>query len=58
MPHETRYARTADVAVGGTVVEVSQPPGLVAGAALEFESRGENELTGVPGARRLNRVVA
>ena len=46
------YARPSEVLVSSTVKD------LVAGAALEFEDRGEHELKGVPGTWRLYRVVA
>jgi class 3 adenylate cyclase len=45
-------ADASEVLVSSTVRD------LVAGAALEFEDRGEHSLKGVPGEWRLYRVVA
>ena len=49
----TSLAGPSEVLVSSTVKDH-----LVAGAALEFEDRGEHKLKGVPGVWRLYRVVA
>jgi class 3 adenylate cyclase len=51
-------ARVASLAGPSEVLVTSTVKDLVAGAALEFEDRGEHKLKGVPGAWRLYRVVA
>jgi pimeloyl-ACP methyl ester carboxylesterase len=51
-------ARVASLAGPSEVLVSSTVKDLVAGAALEFEDRGEHELKGVPGTWRLYRVVA
>jgi pimeloyl-ACP methyl ester carboxylesterase len=51
-------ARVASLAGPSEVLVTSTVKDLVAGAALEFEDRGEHELKGVPGTWRLYRVVA
>ena len=51
-------ARVASLAGPSEVLVTSTVKDLVAGAALEFEDRGEQELKGLPGAWRLYRVVA
>jgi pimeloyl-ACP methyl ester carboxylesterase len=51
-------ARVAYLAGPSEVLVTSTVKDLVAGAALEFEDRGEHKLKGVPGAWRLYRVVA
>ena len=51
-------ARIASLAGPSEVLVSSTVKDLVAGAALEFEERGEHELKGVPGTWRLYRVVA
>jgi class 3 adenylate cyclase len=50
-------ARVASLAGPSEVLVSSTVKDLVAGAALEFEDRGEHELKGVPGLWRLYRVV-
>jgi class 3 adenylate cyclase len=50
-------ARVASLAGPSEVLVSSTVKDLVAGAALEFEDRGEHELKGVPGVWRLYRVV-
>jgi len=50
-------ARVAGMAERSEVLVSSTVRDLVAGAALEFEDRGERELKGIPGAWRLYRVV-
>jgi pimeloyl-ACP methyl ester carboxylesterase len=50
-------ARIASLAGPSEVLVSSTVKDLVAGAALEFEDRGEQELKGVPGTWRLYRVV-
>jgi pimeloyl-ACP methyl ester carboxylesterase len=51
-------ARVASLAGPSEVLVSSTVKDLVAGAALEFEDRGEHELKGVPGTWRLYRLVA
>ena len=51
-------ARVASLAGPSEVLVTSTVKDLVAGAALEFEDRGEHKVKGVPGAWRLYRVVA
>ena len=51
-------SRAASLAGPSEVLVTSTVKDLVAGAALEFEDRGEHKLKGVPGAWRLYRVVA
>ena len=51
-------ARVAGMADASEVLVSSTVRDLVAGAALEFEDRGEHSLKGVPGEWRLYRVVA
>jgi class 3 adenylate cyclase len=51
-------ARVASLAGPSEVLVSSTVKDLVAGAALEFEDRGEHKLKGVPEAWRLCRVVA
>jgi class 3 adenylate cyclase len=51
-------ARVASLAGPSEVLVTSTVKDLVAGAALEFEDRGEHELKGVPGTWRLYRLVA
>jgi len=51
-------ARVASLAGPSEVLVTSTVKDLVAGAALEFEERGEHKLKGVPGTWRLYRVVA
>ena len=51
-------ARVASLAGPSEVLVTSTVKDLVAGAAVEFEDRGEHELKGVPGAWRLYRVIA
>ena len=46
-------ARIASVAPAGEVLVSSTTHDLVAGSGLEFEDRGEHELKGIEGARRL-----
>ena len=46
-------ARIASVAAAGEVLVSSTTHDLVAGSGLEFEDRGEHELKGIEGARRL-----
>jgi class 3 adenylate cyclase len=50
-------ARIASLAGPSEVLVSSTVKDLVAGAALEFEDRGEHKLKGVPGVWRLYRVV-
>ena len=50
-------ARVASLAGPSEVLVTSTVKDLVAGAALEFEDRGEHKLKGVPGAWRLYRVA-
>jgi pimeloyl-ACP methyl ester carboxylesterase len=51
-------ARVAGLAERSEVLVSSTVKDLVAGAALEFEDRGERELKGIPGDWRLYRVVS
>jgi pimeloyl-ACP methyl ester carboxylesterase len=51
-------ARVAGLAERSEVLVSSTVKDLVAGAALEFEDRGERELKGIPGGWRLYRVVS
>jgi pimeloyl-ACP methyl ester carboxylesterase len=51
-------SRVAGMAEASEVLVSSTVRDLVAGAALEFEDRGEHALKGVPGEWRLYRVVA
>jgi class 3 adenylate cyclase len=51
-------ARVASLAGPSEGLVSSTVKDLVAGAALEFEDRGEHKLKGVPGTWRLYRVVA
>jgi pimeloyl-ACP methyl ester carboxylesterase len=50
-------SRVAGLAEASEVLVSSTVKDLVAGAALEFEDRGEHALKGVPGAWRLYRVM-
>ncbi|MGH2547142.1 MAG: alpha/beta fold hydrolase, partial [Actinomycetota bacterium] len=50
-------ARVAGLAERSEVLVSSTVKDLVAGAALEFEDRGERELKGIPGGWRLYRVL-
>ena len=49
-------ARVAALAEGGEVLVSQTVKDLVAGAGVEFEERGENELKGIPGSWRLYAV--
>jgi pimeloyl-ACP methyl ester carboxylesterase len=51
-------ARVAGLAKRSEVLVSSTVKDLVAGAALEFEDRGERELRGIPGGWRLYRVLS
>jgi class 3 adenylate cyclase/dienelactone hydrolase len=51
-------ARVAALASPGEVLVSSTVRDLVAGSGLEFEDRGEHELKGVPGPRRLFAVAS
>jgi class 3 adenylate cyclase len=50
-------ARVAALAEGGEVLVSQTVKDLVAGAGVEFEERGENELKGIPGSWRLYAVA-
>jgi class 3 adenylate cyclase len=50
-------ARVMDRAGGGEAMVSSTVKDLVVGSGIEFEDRGEHELTGVPGTWRLFAVV-
>jgi class 3 adenylate cyclase len=50
-------ARVAALAERSEVLVSSTVRDLVAGAALEFEDRGEHALKGVPGSWRVYRVL-
>ena len=50
-------ARVAALAEGGEVLVSQTVKDLVAGAGVEFEERGENELKGIPGRWRLYAVA-
>jgi class 3 adenylate cyclase len=51
-------ARVSGLAEPGEVLATSTVKDLVAGSDIAFEERGEHELTGVPGARRLYAAFA
>jgi class 3 adenylate cyclase len=51
-------ARVAALAGPGEVLVSSTVRDLVAGAGITFEDRGEHQLKGVPGTRRLYRAVS
>jgi class 3 adenylate cyclase len=50
-------ARVASLAAGGEVLVSSTVRELLAGSEMEFETRGEHELKGVPGTWRLYALV-
>ncbi|PZR83007.1 MAG: adenylate/guanylate cyclase domain-containing protein, partial [Candidatus Aeolococcus gillhamiae] len=51
-------ARVLDHARGGEVLVSDTVPSLVAGSGLVFEDRGEHELKGISGSRKLFAVSA
>ncbi len=51
-------ARVGALADDGEVLVTGTVRDLVVGSELEFEERGERELSGVPGSWRLFRVAA
>jgi class 3 adenylate cyclase len=51
-------SRVSSAASPGEVLVSSTVRDLVAGSDITFEDRGEHELKGVPGARRMFRVAS